>query len=73
MFDYLGGGGGGFNNQTGSLLVHIYSLIYINLHTIWNQSDNVFSKLPKYENKNSSTLWWTLKSNPGVPKCPQMY
>ena len=29
-----GGGGGekGFNNQTGPILVHIYSLIYINLH-----------------------------------------
>ena len=27
-----GGGGSGFNNQTGSILVHIYPLIYINLH-----------------------------------------
>ena len=26
------GGGGRFNNQTGPLLVHIYPLIYINLH-----------------------------------------
>ena len=25
-------GGGGFNNQTGPILVHIYPLIYINLH-----------------------------------------
>ena len=25
-------GGGGFNNQTGRILVHIYPLIYINLH-----------------------------------------
>ena len=33
IFGYLGGrgGGGGFNNQTGSILVHIYPLIYINL------------------------------------------
>ena len=28
----LGGGGGGFNNQTGPILVHIYPLFYINLH-----------------------------------------
>ena len=27
-----GEGGGGFNNQTGPILVHIYPLIYINLH-----------------------------------------
>ena len=32
IFGYLGGaqGGGGFNNQTGPILVHIYPLIYIN-------------------------------------------
>ena len=27
-----GQGGGGFNNQTGPILVHIYPLFYINLH-----------------------------------------
>ena len=34
IFGYLGAGGGGgdFNNQTGPILVHIYRLIYINLH-----------------------------------------
>ena len=35
IFGYLGawgGGGGGFNNQTGPILVHIYPLFYINLH-----------------------------------------
>ena len=26
------GGGGGFNNQTGPILVHIYPFFYINLH-----------------------------------------
>ena len=36
IFGYLGargrwGGGGGFNNQTESILSHIYTLIYINL------------------------------------------
>ena len=31
IFGYLEGGGG-FNNQTGSILVHIYPLMYINLH-----------------------------------------
>ena len=30
IFGYLGGRG--INNQTGSILVHIYPLIYINLH-----------------------------------------
>ena len=37
IFGYLralGGGGGGFNNQTGPILVHIYPLIYINLHVM---------------------------------------
>ena len=33
IFHYLGArGGGNFNNQTGPILVHIYPLIYINLH-----------------------------------------
>ena len=36
IFGYLGawvgGGGGGFNNQTGPILVHIYPLFYVNLH-----------------------------------------
>ena len=34
IFGYLGGGGGegGFNNQTGPILNHIYPPIYINLH-----------------------------------------
>ena len=32
IFGYLGGGGGGFNNQTGPIWLHIYSLIFINLH-----------------------------------------
>ena len=39
-----GGGGGGFNNQTGPILVHIYPLIYINLFV-------------KYESNLISTLW----------------
>ena len=41
IFGYLlfgGGGGSGYNNQTGSILVYLYPLIYINLHV-------------KYENK----------------------
>ena len=37
IFGYLlfgggGGGGSGFNNQTGSILVHLYPLMYINIH-----------------------------------------
>ena len=34
IFGYLGtgGGGGGFNNQTGPILVHIYPLFNNNLH-----------------------------------------
>ena len=33
IFGYLGAqGGGGFNNQTGPILVHTHPLIYINLH-----------------------------------------
>ena len=34
IFGYLRGqgGGGGCNNQTGPILVHIYPLFYINLH-----------------------------------------
>ena len=33
LFGGLGGGGGeGFNNQTGPILVHSYPLFYINLH-----------------------------------------
>ena len=34
IFGYIGtgGGGGDFNNQTGSILVHTYPLIYINVH-----------------------------------------
>ena len=27
---WVGGGGGGFNNQIGPILVHIYPLFYIN-------------------------------------------
>ena len=46
LFGYSGGwgGGGGFNNQTGPILVHIYPLIYINLFV-------------KYESNLISTLW----------------
>ena len=38
------GGGGGFNNQTGPILVYIYPLIYINVFV-------------KYESNLISTLW----------------
>ena len=31
IFGYLGPGGGGFNNQTGPMLVHIYLLFNNNL------------------------------------------
>ena len=43
IFGYLGARGrweGGFNNQTGSILVHIYSfiLIYVsNMEAIWSE------------------------------------
>ena len=42
IFGYLGPGGGGgyFNNHSGSILVHITPLIYINLHVKYvKQSD----------------------------------
>ena len=38
-----GGGGSGFNNQTGSILVHLYPLIYINLHVKYGS--NPFSNM----------------------------
>ena len=39
IFDYMGarGGGGGFNNQTGPILVHIYPVFNNNVHV--KQSD----------------------------------
>ena len=41
IFGYFNlGGGGGFNSQTGPILVHIYPLIHINLHVKYaKQSD----------------------------------
>ena len=48
IFGYLetwgGGGGRGFNNQTGPILVHIYPLFYINLHV-------------KYRSNMMKTFW----------------
>ena len=47
IFGYLGawvGGGGGFNNQTGPILVHIYPLFYVNLHA-------------KYRSNMIKTFW----------------
>ena len=51
IFGYLGGtgGGGGFNNKTGSILVHIYPLIYINLHV-------------KYRSNLIRTCWFKIQN-----------
>ena len=57
-----GGGGGGFNNQTGPILVHIYPLFYINLH-IKYRSNMIFGvMLGPYIKSRAS----------GPPKCQQM-
>ena len=37
IFGYLGPGGG-FNNQTGPILVHIYPLLYVNLYVKYGRN-----------------------------------
>ena len=46
---WIFGGLGGFNNQTGPILVHIYTLFYINLHVKYrsNRIKNLLSFLNK--------------------------
>ena len=47
------GGGGGFNNQTGPILVHIHPLIYINLQVKYgsNLIRTFRVRIKKYENQ----------------------
>ena len=74
-----GGGGGGVNNHTGSILVHIYPLIYINLHVKYGR--NLIRTFGvKIKNMNKKNLFWGGHGGaftynpwaPGAPKCQQM-
>ena len=65
-------------NQIGPISVHIYHLIYVNLHV--KHGSNLIRTLlinPKYEKHGILSYFLgpeggVLTLNPGVPRCPQM-
>ena len=58
VFTYIGSG---FNNQTGSILVHLYPLTYINLHVKYG-SNPFLIKI-----QNMKTNYFSLGGGGGVP------
>ena len=61
-----GGGGVGFNNQTGPIVVHIYPLFYTNLHVKYrNNIMNTFWVL-KYKNKKFIFIFFGVMLGPYI-------
>ena len=71
LCEILGGGGGGFNNQTGPILLSSNTLTYINLHVKYGNNHRRSGFLVKIQNMILVFIFggpWAILSNPGIPK-----